>query len=172
VIVQNDSIGVSYDTDDIEDEDQAVEPIGDMAAAERAMSAVRYFTQRQAEVQATHKAEQERIDAWAAEEDRKLEERKKWHVLALQGWHRAVVADDETRKTINLPSGKLKRLAGSESLEVLDEEAFLAVAPDELVQVKKSVKKTETRLHIKATGEVLPGVRVVPAEPLFEVKPS
>jgi hypothetical protein len=172
VIVHNDSIGVAYDTDDVEDEDQAAEPIGDMAAAERAMSAVRYFTQRQAEIQATHKAEQERLDEWAAEEGRKLEERKSWHVLALQGWHQAVYATDESRKTINLPSGKLKRLPGSESLEVLDEEAFTATAPEELVQVKKSVKKTETRLHIKATGEALPGVRVVPAEPSFEVKPS
>lgn len=164
-------MSVITDTEDEESEGEFdSEPIGDMSRAEYVLSRVAYFANRQEEIKEVHRKEQERLDEWAYEENRKIEARRAHYEDQLLLFHRAVFASDESRKTISLPSGKLVTKPGKAKVEVIDLDEFVQKAPREVVRTKYEVDKAAVREHIETTGEAVPGVKLIPAERTFEVK--
>lgn len=117
-----------------------------------------------------------------------LRGRERWEVEGLEMWHRAVLADDPSRKTISLPCGTLKSRVQQPEW-VFDDEVFIAWAAEhapELVRIpepKPQVDKTAAKKAlIPATsgdcaeapavtegGEVVPGVTVTVRGPSFTV---
>lgn len=138
---------------------------------------------------AQDKADAQRVkdkaDAWLFHRTSINLAQEAWLVEGLEMWHRAVLADDPSRKTISLPCGTLKARAQQPVWE-FDEEAFIAWAQEhapELVRVpepKPAVDKTAAKkalipdatgldLVVTTDGEVVPGVTVTPRLPAFTV---
>lgn len=89
------------------------------------------------------------------------------HFIALlQDWHRRVLVEDPKSTTIKLGAGLLKSRAGRDKVEVDDEEAVATAAEagqaDYAAWVPKP-NKVKLLAHIKATGEIPPGARLVKA---------
>ena len=137
------------------------------------------------------RAQIERINEWHARRVEVLAGRERWLAEGLEMWHRAVLADDPSRKTISLPCGTLKSRVQQPVWE-FDDEAFIAWALDqnrhpELVRIpepKPAVDKAAAKkaLHLppltagescvpidEDTGEMVPGVTVTVRPPSFTV---
>ena len=149
--------------------------------ADRADEQLRRLVKVRAEMaQIGHHAQAqiERIREWHARRVEVLANRERWLAEGLEMWHRAVLAEDPTRKTISLPCGTLKSRAQQPEW-VFDDEAFIAWASEHapsLVRVpepKPAVDKAAAKkalltvevgegVHSILTeeGEVVPGVMV------------
>lgn len=143
-------------------------------------------------------AEVERINEWHARRVQVMQGQERWLLDGLEMWHRAVLADDSSRKTISLPCGVLK---ATKQLPVwdFDEPAFVAWAQEhaaELVRtppapdpvpdkaaVKKALSasakadgaviwKTVDTDSGEVFGEVVPGVTVTVRPPKFTIDTS
>ncbi len=137
------------------------------------------------------RAQIERINEWHARRVEVLAGRERWLAEGLEMWHRAVLAEDPSRKTISLPCGTLKSRVQQPVWE-FDDEAFIAWALDqnrhpELVRIpepKPAVDKAAAKkaLHLppltagescvpidEDTGEMVPGVTVTVRPPSFTV---
>ena len=128
-----------------------------------------------------------RIDEWHARRVEVLANRERWLVEGLEMWHRAVLADDPSRKSISLPCGTLKsRVQQPEWL--FDDEVFIAWAREHapsLVRVPEPKPAVDRNAAKKALltvevgegahsilteeGEVVPGVTVTVRGPSFSV---
>lgn len=128
-----------------------------------------------------------RIDEWHARRVEVLANRERWLVEGLEMWHRAVLADDPSRKSISLPCGTLKSRV-QQPLWVFDDEVFIAWASEHvpsLVRVPEPKPAVDRNAAKKALltvevgegahsilteeGEVVPGVTVTVRPPSFSV---
>lgn len=140
------------------------------------------------------RAQIDRINEWHARRVEVLAGKERWLEEGLEMWHRAVLSDDPSRKTISLPCGTLKSRKQPDVWE-FDDEAFIAWATEHapgLVRIpeprpavdKKAVKvalddnvqdvgSVVWRTIDEATGEVfeevVPGVTVTVRPPSFSV---
>lgn len=142
-----------------------------------------------AEVERVAQADIDRAEAWKAARLESLRADERWWAEGLEMWHRAVLSDDPSRKTISLPCGTLVARKQQPVWE-FDDEAFLAWAVEhapELVRVpepKPQVNKVEAKkvlvpvdplgegcgTHVvTAEGEVVPGVTMTTRGPSFTV---
>ena len=124
----------------------------------------------------------DQINAWAERRYEVLHNRARWEQDGLEMWHRAVLADDPTRKTISLPCGTLKSRVQPPAWD-FDDETFLAWASEhapELVRIpepKPQVDRNAAKKALAVTGdsavtadgEVVPGVTVTVRPPSFTV---
>lgn len=153
-----------YDTDPAppEDADHANRMLRRLARVRREM----------ADLDALVAAERERLDAWHDARRAILLNRERWIADGLEMWHRAILAMDPKRKSINLPCGTLKLRARQDEYVFTDEAAFIAWAeghqPD-LLRTKVEVDRkavrgalaiTDTGAAVTEDGEVVPGVEV------------
>lgn len=156
--------------------------VTDLGGASWAMRKLHAIRQKQAEVRQVAEAEIARVQAWADQQTKAMEDNADYFVLLLVDYHRNLLAEDERAKTVKLPHGALKCRA-QQPWYVRDEDELLrwaeATDPENLVQVKKSVKWSEIKQYGKAvgeqlfdpaTGEVIPGVTVIHREPKFTVE--
>lgn len=89
----------------------------------------------------------------------------------LRDWAKTAITGK--RKSIDLPHGRVGFRHVGERVEVIEEEAAIEAARasvPEAVKVKVSLSLTALKEHFKATGEILPGCGVVPAEERFYVQ--
>ena len=133
------------------------------------------------------RAQIERIDEWHARRVEVLAGRERWLVEGLEMWHRAVLAEDPSRKSISLPCGTLKSRVQQPEW-VFDDEVFIAWASEHvpsLVRVpepkpavdRNAAKKALLTVEVgegahsilTAEGEVVPGVTVTVRPPSFSV---
>lgn len=155
--------------------------------ADRAMRALRRLDEERAEIMALAQSEIDRIEAWATDRAAPVISRRAFIEERLTDFHRSLVArlGDEAPKTINLPSGALKRRAGRLSVDVSDAGAFVqwatsndrfdlvrvkAPEPD-LPAVKKALKPTG-REWVTDDGEIAPGLVPVFGEATYQALPS
>lgn len=130
-----------------------------------------------------------RINEWHARRVEVLAGKERWLEEGLEMWHRAVLSEDSSRKTISLPCGTLKSRVQQPVWE-FDDETFIAWAAEHapsLVRIpepkpaidRNAAKKT---LHLppltegescrpidEDTGEMVPGVAVTVRPPSFTV---
>lgn len=165
------------------DYDQAPEPPQDADDADRRLRRLAKARAEMAQIGEHAQAQIERINEWHARRVEVLAKRALWLEEGLEMWHRAVLADDPTRKSISLPCGTLKSRVQQPAWE-FDDEVFLPwaeVHAPELVkvQVRSSVDRNaakhaivvldDGRHIVSGTGEVVPGVTVTVRPPSFTV---
>lgn len=162
----------------------------DSAETERRLRRLAKVRADMAEVNATAQRQIDQAQDWRDERLMVLANKERWLVDGLEMWHRAVLADDPSRKTISLPCGTLKARQQQPVWE-FDDEAFIAWALDNndaLVRIpepkpavdKAAAKKTlitqiegaapgEPRPAVTPEGEIVPGVTVTVRPPSFSV---
>lgn len=124
----------------------------------------------------------ETIARWAQDAKAAHESTLGWARGLLADYHQRVLSEDPKRKTLDLPTGRVKSRTLKAAPEVADVEAFLSWAGDsELVRVKREPAKAEINKRLKVagdqvldpeTGEVVPGLGVTAAHTTFTVVPS
>ncbi len=161
-----------YDTDP--------EPPQDADEADRRLRRLAKVRAEMAQIGDHAQAQIERINEWHARRVEVLANRERWLADGLEMWHRAVLADDPTRKTISLPCGTLKSRVQQPVWE-FDDEIFTCWAEDHapsLLRVRSSIDKAAAKQeivvlddgrYITGTGEVVPGVSVTVRPPSFSV---
>jgi hypothetical protein len=113
-------------------------------------------------------AEKERIREWLEAANTGPERDATYFESILRNWHEEQLAEDPKRKTISLPAGKLAAAKNPDSIEVGSE--FIPWALEhrpEWVRTKHEPNKTEIKEAAGVdpeTGEIAPGVSVVPGE--------
>lgn len=163
------------------------EPPQDADEANRRLRRLARIRADIAQVEETAARQIDQINAWAERRYEVLHGRARWEQEGLEMWHRAVLAEDPSRKTISLPCGTLKSRVQQPVWE-FDDEVFIAWAFDEqnapeLVRVpepkpqvdKAAAKKALLALPegggevITEAGEVVPGAEVTFRGPSFTV---
>lgn len=126
----------------------------------------------------------DQVNAWAEARYDVLLGREAWLAEGLEMWHRAVLADDPSRKTISLPCGTLKARAQQPAWS-FDDEVFCAWAKEhalDLVRVRLTPDRAAAKQAlgfdpgvdgagwaVTGDGEVVPGVTVTVRPPAFSV---
>jgi hypothetical protein len=106
-------------------------PITNPADAEWRLRRYNRLMAQRAEHEATFKALVEQTQAWFEEETAAIDRELQTLEFILRGWLLARIAEDpKGPKSTKLPSGTLSSSKGSLSVEVVDQEAFLAWAKE------------------------------------------
>lgn len=169
------------------DFDAEVAPPADADEADRRLRLLAKVRREIAEVERHAADEIDRVNAWAESRYSVLHGRAQWLTDGLEMWHRAVLSEDPSRKSISLPCGTLKSRAQQPEW-AFDDEVFLPwaeVHAPSLVRVpepkpavdrnaaKKALLTVEVGegVHSILTeeGEVVPGVTVTVRGPSFSV---
>lgn len=153
----------------------------DMDAAERSLR--RLAKARSDALAIMQIAEQQiaKIDEWRKSQMDPINRRITWHTQQLSNWHCAVLANDDRRKTISLPSGRLEARRKPGHVEVLDADEFTQwaeVNAPQLLRVSTSIDKAAVKqmacddagVPITPDGEPVPGVVSVTGETVFRIK--
>jgi hypothetical protein len=115
------------------------------------------------------RAEVERLTAWLSDANKSHERDAEYFESILKNWHEEQLAEDEKRKTISLPGGKLEARKNPDSIEI-DNETFIPWALEhapEWVRTKYEAAKSDVKKAagvVPETGEIAPGVAVVPGD--------
>lgn len=161
--------------------------IDDESKAQWALRKLRRLEQEsKADTDAAH-AEIDRIQQWLAEKVDARARQASFFLGLLREYHEAELAADPSKKTIKLPAGTLKSLAGRPKWTV-DAEAFLKWFDSdpqvqqerpELVRIKREPALSEIKAALvpkddraiyDGTGEIVPGVTVEPGQRSFSVE--
>lgn len=155
-------------------EEPAREPfrVDDDSKADWAMRKLASIRRKQAENQAIHDRELQRVAEWLLKVNTALERDAEWFEANLRPY--ALQQRSEGRKSVVLPHGTIKTTAGRPKYEIENDSEFLSWAETnapELVRVKKEIdKKALGALNvaedkvISTQGEIIPAVKVIPAE--------
>lgn len=161
----------------VDDEDKATWALRKIASIEKVWGD--YAEAREREI--------ERIEKWFEEVTVPLERHREFFAALLRGFHEQQLAADPSKKTIKLPAGTLKSIAGQirwtideePFLKWFDEDPDIAVNMPELVKVTRSPSKSAIKAAFEprddravdpVTGEVVPGVTVEPGQRSFKVE--
>ena len=169
------------------DYDQEPEPPRDADEANRRLRRLARIRARIADVEEIAARQIEQINAWAERRYEVLHARARWEQDGLEMWHRAVLAEDPSRKSISLPCGTLKSRVQQPEW-VFDDEVFIAWASEHapsLVRVPEPKPAVDRNAAKKALltvevgegahsilteeGDVVPGVVVTVRPPSFSV---
>jgi len=155
-------------------EEPAREPfkVDDDSKADWAMRKLASIRRKQAENKDIFDREVKRVMEWLEKVNTALERDAEWFEANLRPY--ALLQRSEGRKSVILPHGTIKTTAGRAKVEIENEEAFLKWAKDsapELLRIKTEIDKknlnaliTEENKVISTQGEIVPAVRVIPAE--------
>jgi phage host-nuclease inhibitor protein Gam len=155
-------------------EEPAREPfvVDDDSKADWAMRKLASIRRKQSENKAIFDRELQRVSEWLEKVNTALERDAEWFEANLRPY--ALLQRSEGRKSVVLPHGTIKTTAGRPKFEIENEEQFIAWAETsapELVRIKKEIdKKALGALNqdadkvISTQGEIVPAVKVVPAE--------
>jgi hypothetical protein len=161
------------DEPDIDYDTPAEMPDGQAEALDRAswhLKMAAKYSRQLSEIDAVYKAEMERLDIRRQHRLRILANQIAWHETPVESLHRALLAEDPKRKSIELPYGTSKiRASKTPKLEFTDMAATLAWAeenhPDILgrtinVTGVKTIASTspDFRMVVDDNGEIIPGV--------------
>lgn len=140
--------------------------------ADWAMRKLASIRRKQADNKAIYDREVLRVAEWLEKVNTALERDAEWFESNLKPY--ALVERHSGRKSIVLPHGTIKTTAGRPRIEISNELELLAwaeTAQPDLIRTKKEIDKkslnaliTETGDVISTQGEIVPSVRVTPAE--------
>jgi len=155
----------------------------DLDQATQWVAQVKDIRDRKAEYQAAHTAATKRLNAKLAEVCSSLDTQEEWMTDALEMYHRTVLANDDTRVTIQTPAGVLKSNAGQNKW-VYDDQTFEAWAmeniPSAVTPHPDTINKTKAKSALKdATisdgvvitkdGVKVPGITITKPERTFKI---
>lgn len=140
--------------------------------ADWAMRKLASIRRKQTDNEAIYNREVKRVAEWLEKVNTALERDAEWFESNLKPY--ALTERHNGRKSVVLPHGTIKTTAGRPRIEISNELELLAWAetsqPD-LIRTKKEIDKkslnaliTETGDVISTQGEIVPSVRVTPAE--------
>lgn len=146
--------------------------IDDDSKADWAMRKLASIRRKQTENEAIYNAEVSRITVWLSTVNTALQREAEWFESNLKPY--ALRERSNGRKSLILPHGTVKTTAGRPKIEIENEVEFLAWAEKgepELIRIKKEIDKkvlntllTDSGDVISTQGEIVPSVRVIPAE--------
>jgi hypothetical protein len=146
--------------------------VNDDSKADWVMRKLAAVRRKQAENKAIHDREVARVTEWLEKVNTDLERDAEWFESNLKPY--AFTERWNGRKSIVLPHGTIKTTAGRSKIEIENESEFFAwaeVSQPELIRIKKEIDKkvlntllTDTGDVISTQGEIVPSVRVIPAE--------
>ena len=155
-------------------EEPAREPfkVDDDSKADWAMRKLASIRRKQAENKDIFDREVKRVMEWLEKVNTALERDAEWFESNLRPY--ALQERSKDRKSIVLPHGTIKTVAGWVKFDIEDESKLIEWAEKnapELVRVKKEVDKkalgalnqSEDKV-ISTQGEIIPAVKVIPAE--------
>jgi hypothetical protein len=155
-------------------EEPAREPfvVDDDVKADWAMRKLASIRRKQAENKAIFDREVDRVSEWLVKVNTALDRDSEWFEANLRPY--ALQERSKDRKSIVLPHGTIKTISGRVKFDIEDESKFLEWAETnapELVRIKKEIDKkalgalnqSEDKV-ISTQGEIVPSVRVIPAE--------
>lgn len=165
----------------IGDEHDLPAQLEDHATAERMLRSVAWRKRELAMLEELAESQIEATREWIARERKRLE--TDYFERCLQDYMAALLAQNpKGPKSIKLPSGTLRARAGQVQWEI-DAEAFLPWAqtyaeslirtkPEPAVaEIKKAFEPDLDRgVVIDGAGEIVPGIRVLPAETTYKVE--
>jgi hypothetical protein len=140
--------------------------------ADWAIRKLAVIRRKQAENKAIYDAEVIRITEWLSTVNTALDRDALYFEAVLTPY--ALLQRSEGRKTVTLPHGTLKTTAGQPKIEFNDESKFIEWAKindPSLLKIKTDVDKTAIKalitdegVVISTQGEIIPEVKVIPAE--------
>jgi phage host-nuclease inhibitor protein Gam len=146
--------------------------IDDDSKADWAMRKLASIRRKQADNKAIFDREVQRVAEWLEKVNTALEKDAEWFEANLKPY--ALTERSNGRKSVVLPHGTIKTTAGRPKIEIENEVEFLAWAEKsepELIRIKKEIDKkvlntllTDSGDVISTQGEIVPSVRVTPAE--------
>lgn len=157
--------------------------VTDDTTAEWALERMREHTAEVARIKANAEEAIDRIRSKADHDCAQSARRIDYlHTLLVDYRRQLEEQDPSLPKTYRLPSGNLKRRAGSESVQIADPDAFIEWARDgrldllRLTPAKDAIKRattvTEDGTLVSADGEVLPGVTITRGPDSYSVEVS
>jgi hypothetical protein len=156
------------------EQEPAREPftIDDDSKADWAMRKLASIRRKQAENQAIYDRELQRVQEWLSRVNTALERDAEWFEANLHPY--ALLQRSQGRKSVVLPHGTIKTTAGRPKIEIESQDEFIKWAEQSLpeaIRIKKEIDKavlkdliTETGQVISTQGEIIPAVKVIPAE--------
>jgi hypothetical protein len=146
--------------------------VNDDAKADWAMRKLASIRRKQGDNKAIYDREVLRVAEWLEKVNTDLERDADWFESNLKPY--ALTERYNGRKSLVLPHGTIKTTAGRPKIEIENELEFLAWAETsqpELIRIKKEIDKkvlntllTDSGDVISTQGEIVPSVRVIPAE--------
>lgn len=146
--------------------------VDDDAKADWAMRKLAFIRRKQEENKNIHEQEVKRVTEWLQTVNTALERDAEYFEAILKPY--ALLQRSEGRKSVILPHGTIKTVAGRAKVEIESEEKLLAWAEASypaVIRIKKDIDKrvlneliTEDNRVISTDGEIIPAVRVIPAE--------
>ena len=146
--------------------------VDDDAKADWAMRKLASLRRKQADNKTIYDREVLRVAEWLEKVNTDLERDAEWFESNLKPY--ALTERYNGRKSLVLPHGTIKTTAGRPKIEIENELEFLAWAETsqpELIRIKKEIDKkvlntllTDSGDVISTQGEIVPSVRVIPAE--------
>ncbi len=146
--------------------------VDDDAKADWAMRKLAFIRRKQEENKNIHEQEVKRVTEWLQTVNTALERDAEYFEAILKPY--ALLQRSEGRKSVILPHGTIKTVAGRAKVEIESEEKLLAWAEASypaVIRIKKDIDKrvlneliTEDNQVISTDGEIIPAVRVIPAE--------
>lgn len=140
--------------------------------ADWAMRKLASIRRKQADNKAIYDREVQRVAEWLERVNTALERDAQWFESNLKPY--ALSERYNGRKSVILPHGTIKTTAGRPKIEIENESEFFAWAEKsepELIRIKKEIDKkalnallTDSGDVISTQGEIVPSVRVTPAE--------
>jgi len=161
--------------DEFENQEELVREaftVDDDAKADWAMRKLASIRRKQAENKTIHDREVQRVLEWLETVNTALERDALYFEAILKPY--ALLQRSEGRKSVVLPHGTIKTTAGRPKVEIENADEFIKWAEaslPEAVRIKKEVDKTvlkdlitDTGQVISTQGEIVPAVKVLPAE--------
>lgn len=146
--------------------------VDDDAKADWALRKLRSVRRKQEENQKIAEAEAQRVSEWLSKVNTALESDALYFEAILKPY--ALLQRSEGRKSVVLPHGTIKTTAGRPKVEVENPDEFIKWAEENnpaLLRIKKEPDKkalsdliTEDNRVISTEGEIIPAVKVLPAE--------
>lgn len=159
----------AFEPEGEEHQDREHYAIGGMNEADWALRKLAQARRRIDEIGALAQAEVRRINDWNYEAIKSHVRDAEYFESILRNWHEEQLTDDPRRKTISLPGGKLVAAKNPDAIAI-DDELFIPWALEhapEWVRTKYESAKSEVKKAsgvVPDTGEIAPGVEVVPGE--------
>jgi len=138
----------------------------DRLRADQILGAVAKLEEEMFDVNELCEKEIKLIEEYRTKEIARLDKKRSWLVWNLEGFMRS-----SGEKTLNLPHGRLKLRKGRDRVAIIAMEQFLKIG-QKLGLVRKIPESVAPDLqailnHVRTTGEVPPGIEVIPADVKF-----